>query len=87
MVILIAMRETVPTKLERLHYTEGSKRRIATVRYISTKTLLGHEVLLFKKHTRDGTLTNEILLVSVELITKRVPLVSNSKYATLEPAS
>mgnify|MGYP001290050882 FL=1 len=77
---------TVPTKLERLHYTEDSKKRIVTARYVSTKTLLGHEVLLFKKHTRDGTLTNEILLISVELITKRVPLVSNLKYATLEPA-
>lgn len=82
--------QTTPTDLERMHYTdESGRKRIATIRPLksnSVKMLLGYEILSYQKFTRDGTPTNEFGIICVEMITKRVPLVQDLTYATLEVA-
>ena len=81
--------QTAPTKLERLHYTdEAGRKRIATIKPGSVKMFLGSEVLTYTQYTRNGDKPRETIIgiISVEMITKRVPLVRNLFYATLEAA-
>ncbi len=76
-----------PTDLERLHYIdEAGKKRIETIKAGKTTTLLGGEVLTYVKHTRDGEPMNHVGIISVGMISKRVSLFQNIKYATLEVA-
>jgi len=76
-----------PTDLERMHYLdEGGTKRIETIKAGKTATLLGGEVLTYVKYTRDGEPMNHVGIISVEMISKRVPLFQNIKYATLEVA-
>ncbi len=79
--------QTAPTDLERMHYTdEAGRKRIATIKPGSIKMLLDFEVLTYTEYTRGGVPMNAAGIISVEMITKRVPLVQNLVYGNLEAA-
>jgi|TARA_Y100000310_G_scaffold88102_1_gene85024 hypothetical protein len=81
---------TQPTDLERMHYTdENGRKRIATIKPVRVKTMLqgtpdSFKVLTYEQYTRDGVPMYAGGIIDVEMIAKRVPLVRNLFYETLE---
>ena len=84
--------QTAPTNLERMHFTdESGRKRIATIKPGSVKTMLegtpdSFEVLSYQQFTRDGVPMSAAGIISLDMITKRVPLVQNLVYGNLEAA-